>query len=70
MVKEVLNQLRNGSIPHDNTEETPTDCKLNQMNYLDFLMLRKAMVQLNLLAKDKKLNALPHANGRSFESIS
>ncbi len=61
-VKEMLNQLRNGSTPHDDSEETPTDQKLNQMNYLDFLKLRRAMVRLNLLAKDKKLDVFLHAH--------
>ena len=55
-VKELLNDLRNGKRPNDDSEETPIDVALNSINYENFPALRRACAKLSVKARDHKLN--------------
>jgi len=55
VVDNMLEDLRNGKRPEDNTEETDIDQRLNQMNYKNFPLLRRAAAKLNVKAKDKSM---------------
>jgi len=55
-VAELLQQLRNGQRPRDDSPETTTDQLLNGLCYKDFPALRRAKARLTLKSKDKKLD--------------
>lgn len=55
-VAELLQQIRNGRRPHDDSPETTTDQLLNGLCYKDFPALRRAKVRLTLKSKDRKLD--------------
>ena len=52
----MLQQLREGHRPKDNSPETVTDQYLNGLCYKDFPALRRARAKLTVKAKDKKLD--------------
>jgi hypothetical protein len=58
VVHKMLEDLRNGKRPEDNTEETDIDRVLNQMNYKNFPLLRRALATLNMKAKDKRVDVV------------
>jgi hypothetical protein len=55
-VEELLQQLREGQCPHDNSPETTTDEILNALSHKDFPALCHAQAKLTVKAKDKKLD--------------
>jgi len=55
-VKELLQELREGRKPGDNTPPTESDIVLDQLNYKDFPKLRRACAALNVKSKDKNLD--------------
>jgi hypothetical protein len=55
-VKKLLQELREGRRPHDDSPETATDQILNGLCYKDFPGLRCARAKLTIKAKDKKLD--------------
>jgi hypothetical protein len=55
-VKELLQDLRKGRRPKDNSPETTTDQFLNGLSYKDFPALRRARAKLTVKAKDPKLD--------------
>ena len=57
-VQQLLDDLRKGQKPHDDSEQTQMDQNLDQMNYQDFLALRRAKAALTVKAKDKKLDVV------------
>ena len=55
-VEELLRQLREGWLPHDDSPETATDKILNALSHKDFPALRHVQAKLTVKAKDKKLD--------------
>jgi hypothetical protein len=51
-VEEMLQQVREGQHPHDDSPETATDQLLNVLCYKDFEALRCAQAKLTIQAKD------------------
>ena len=57
-VQQLLDDLREGQKPHDDSEQTQMDQTLDHMNYQDFPALRRAKAALTVKAKDKKLDVV------------
>ncbi|KAF5310155.1 hypothetical protein D9619_010553 [Psilocybe cf. subviscida] len=57
-IAELLEQLRNGQKPTDDTPPTESDQVLDQMNYTNIPKLRRACAALTVKSKDKKLDVL------------
>ena len=57
-VKELLQELREGRKPMDDTPPTRSDILLDQLNYKDLPKLRRACAALTVKSKDKKIDIL------------
>ena len=57
-VQQLLDNLREGRKPHDDSEQTQMGQTLDRMNYQDFPALRRAKAALAVKAKDKKLDVV------------
>ena len=57
-VNELLQELKEGRKPQDDTAPTESDIILNQLNYKDLTKLRRACAALTVKSKDKKLDVL------------
>jgi hypothetical protein len=55
-LQEMLRELRAGQTPNDDSPEMVSDHQLNQLNYKDFPILRRACAALSVKSKDKKLD--------------
>ena len=60
-VAEMLEDLKAGKVPHDNSPETSLDRGLNQINYKNFPALRRALTKLKATSKDVKIDVTFHA---------
>jgi hypothetical protein len=55
-VEKLLQELREGRRPHNDSPETATDQILNMLSHKDFPALRRAWAKLTVKAKDKRLD--------------
>jgi hypothetical protein len=55
---ELLQQIRDGQKPQDNTPATASDAVLNQLHCKDFPALRQACASLTVTSKDKKIDVV------------
>ena len=59
--EQMIEQLCNGILPHNDHTETMSNAELNKLSYLDFEGLHKACAKLTVLSKDKNLDVMFHA---------
>jgi hypothetical protein len=57
-VDRMLENLRGGQRPQDDSVETITDAELNKLSYQDFPNLRRARAKLTVFSKDKKIDVV------------
>jgi hypothetical protein len=57
-VKELLQELREGRKPKDNSPPTASDTALDQLHYKDFPALRRARTSLTVNSKNTKIDML------------
>ncbi|KAG1895017.1 uncharacterized protein F5891DRAFT_1194680 [Suillus fuscotomentosus] len=57
-IQKMLEDIRNGQPPCDDSPETFTDSVLNAMDYKDFPALRRARAKIAVSSKDKKLDVV------------
>ncbi|KAG1894370.1 uncharacterized protein F5891DRAFT_985117 [Suillus fuscotomentosus] len=57
-IQKMLEDIRNGQPPCDDSPETFTDSVLNAMDYKDFPALRRAHAKIAVSSKDKKLDVV------------
>jgi hypothetical protein len=58
LINELLQELKEGRKPGDDTAPTESDIILDQLNYKDLPKLRRACAALTVKSKDKKLDVL------------
>jgi len=57
-IEELLQQVREGQRPRDDSHETATDQLLNKLCYKDFEALRRARAKLTIKAKDRNIDVI------------
>jgi hypothetical protein len=61
-IQKMLEDIRNGQPPCDDSPETFTDSVLNAMDYKDFPALHHACTKIAVSSKDKKLDVVFHSH--------
>lgn len=62
VIANMLQDLRNGKRPHNDSEDTKVDRALNMLNYKNFPALQHALAKLTVTSKDKKIDVFFQAH--------
>ena len=69
VVADMLQDMRDGKRLLDDTEDTPMDQALNQLNHTNFPALQRGIAKLMLKSKDKKIDVFFWAHNMAMVSI-